>query len=52
MINYADETNPNCHTTEDRKMAFRVTQFLGIKTFITFDFREEYEQTIIRYITE
>ncbi len=50
MKNYADESNPNCHTREDRDMAIKVAQHLGIKTFVIFDFREEYDQKIIQYI--
>lgn len=52
MINYADSDNPHCHTKEDKEEAERVAQFLWIKTFITFDFREEYDATIIEYIYE
>jgi tRNA-specific 2-thiouridylase len=50
MKNYTDETNPNCHTREDRDMAIKVAAHLGIKTFIIFDFREEYNERIIQYI--
>lgn len=50
MKNYADESNPNCHTRQDRDMAIKVAQHLGIKTFVIFDFREEYDQKIIQYI--
>jgi tRNA-specific 2-thiouridylase len=50
MKNYTDESNPNCHTREDRDMAIKVAQYLGIKTFVITDFREEYEQQIIDYI--
>ncbi len=50
MKNYADETNPNCHTREDRDMAIKVAAHLGIKTFIIFDFRQEYNERIIQYI--
>ncbi|USN54244.1 MAG: hypothetical protein H6765_06800 [Candidatus Peribacteria bacterium] len=50
MKNYADESNPNCHTREDRNMAIKVAQHLGIKTFVIFDFREEYDEKIIQYI--
>lgn len=52
MKNYADESNPNCHTREDRDIAMKVAQHLGIKTFVIFDFRKEYEEHIIRYIYE
>lgn len=50
MKNYADESNPSCHTREDRDMALKVAAHLGIKTFVIFDFREEYNQRIIQYI--
>lgn len=50
MKNYADESNPNCHTREDRDMAIKVAQFLGITTFVIFDFRIPYDQKIINYI--
>lgn len=50
MKNYADETNPHCHTREDRDMALKVAAHLGITTFIIFDFREEYNNRIIQYI--
>lgn len=50
MKNYADESNPSCHTREDRDMAMKVAAHLGIKTFIIFDFREEYNKQIIEYI--
>jgi len=52
MKNYADEQNPDCHTRQDRNMAIKVSQFLDIKTFIIFDFREEYQRSIISYIYE
>jgi tRNA-uridine 2-sulfurtransferase len=50
MKNYADESNPHCHTREDRDMALKVSQYLGIKTFVIFDFRQEYDEKIIQYI--
>jgi len=50
MKNYADPTNPDCHTRKDRDMALKVSQFLWIKTFIIFDFRKEYDEKIIQYI--
>lgn len=52
MKNYADESNPNCHTREDRNSALQVAKHLGIKVFTIFDFREEYQQTIIDYIVQ
>ncbi len=50
MKNYTDEQNPNCHTRQDRDMALKVAQHLGISTFIIFDFRKEYHEKIIQYI--
>ncbi len=50
MKNYAEEENPHCHTRQDRDMALKVAKHLWIKTFIIFDFREQYHQTIIQYI--
>ncbi len=50
MKNYADEKNPDCHTKKDRNMAIKVSQHLGIDTFIIFDFRQQYHETIIQYI--
>lgn len=52
MKNYADESNPNCHTREDRNSALQVAKHLWIKVFTIFDFREEYNQTIIDYIVQ
>lgn len=52
MKNYANESNPNCHTREDRNMAIKVSQHLGIQDFMIFDFRQEYEERIINYIYE
>lgn len=52
MKNYAEPENPHCHTREDRNMALKVASHLGIKTFVIFDFREEYNARIIRYIIE
>lgn len=52
MKNYADESNPNCHTREDRNTAIQVAQYLGIQDFMIFDFRQEYEERIINYIYE
>ena len=50
MKNYADPDNPHCTTRIDRDMALKVAEHLGIKTFIIFDFRTEYEERIISYI--
>jgi len=52
MKNYADESNPNCHTREDRNTAIQVAQHLGIQDFMIFDFRDEYNERIINYIYE
>jgi tRNA-specific 2-thiouridylase len=52
MKNYAEPENPHCHTRQDRDMALKVAQHLGIKTFIIFDFRHEYHDRIISYIYE
>lgn len=52
MKNYADESNPNCHTREDRNTAIQVAQHLGIQDFMIFDFRQAYEERIINYIYE
>jgi tRNA U34 2-thiouridine synthase MnmA/TrmU len=52
MKNYADESNPNCHTREDRNTAIQVAQYLGIQDFMIFDFRQAYEERIINYIYE
>lgn len=50
MKNYADESNPDCHTRQDRDMALKVSQYLGIQTFVIFDFRKQYHEQIISYI--
>ncbi len=52
MKNYADPENPHCHTREDRNSALAVADHLGITTFCIFDFRKEYDETIISYIYE
>ncbi len=52
MKNFAEPENPHCHTREDRNMAIKVAHFLWIKTFLIFDFREEYNKRIINYIYE
>lgn len=51
MKNYVSEEE-NCPTREDRDEAIKVAQFLGIKTFIIFDFREEYNKKVVEYIYE
>lgn len=50
MKNYADESNPNCQTREDRDMAIKVAQHLGITTFVIFDFRKAYDERIVQFI--
>jgi tRNA-specific 2-thiouridylase len=50
MKNYADESNPHCQTREDRDMAIKVAQHLGITTFVIFDFRKAYDERIVQYI--
>ena len=52
MKNYSDPDNTNCTTRIDRDSALKVAEHLGIKTFIIFDFRKEYEERIINYIYE
>lgn len=52
MKNYAQPDNPHCTTRQDRDMAIKVAEYLGIKTFIIFDFRKEYQERIIDYIYE
>lgn len=44
MKNYVSP-DENCPTKADRDSAIQAAQFLGIKTFIIFDFREEYQKT-------
>jgi len=51
MKNYISEEE-NCPTREDRDEAIKVAQFLGIKTFMIFDFREEYNKKVVEYIYE
>ena len=45
MKNYVSEEE-NCPTREDRDEAIRVAQFLKIKEFTIFDFREEYNDLL------
>jgi tRNA-specific 2-thiouridylase len=52
MKNYVDESNPHCQTRQDRDMALQVAQHLGITTFIIFDFRQQYQETIVHYIIQ
>jgi tRNA-specific 2-thiouridylase len=50
MKNYTEPDNPHCHTREDRNMALRVADHLGLDTFVITDFRTEYQERIIDYI--
>ena len=50
MKNYSEPDNPHCQTRQDRDMAIKVAEHLGIKQFIIFDFRTEYHDRIIQYI--
>lgn len=52
MKNYSEPDNPHCTTRIDRDMSIKVAEHLGIKTFIVFDFREQYQERIIDYIYE
>ncbi len=51
MKNYVSEEE-NCTTKEDRDEAIKVSQFLWIKEFTIFDFREEYNAKVVEYIYE
>ncbi|HBA44588.1 TPA: hypothetical protein DEG21_04490 [Patescibacteria group bacterium] len=51
MKNYVSEEE-ECSTRVDRDEAIKVAEFLGIKEFIIFDFREEYNKKIVEYIYE
>jgi len=51
MINYLDETNPNCPTKQDIGVAKEVATYLEIP-FFTFDYREEYEKKVLDYMFE
>lgn len=51
MKNYISEEE-DCPTREDRDEAIKVAEFLGIKEFIIFDFREEYNEKVVEYIYE
>ena len=50
MKNYTDPSNPSCQTRQDRDSALQVAEYLGIRTFVIFDFRQQYHQSIIDYI--
>jgi len=51
MLNYLDESNPNCSTKADLESFHEVRQHLNIPYEI-FDYRAEYEQLILNYIYE
>lgn len=51
MINYLDETNPNCPTKIDLQVAKEVAEYLKIP-FFTFDYRKEYEEKVLNYMYE
>jgi tRNA U34 2-thiouridine synthase MnmA/TrmU len=50
MINYLTDDD-SCPTRVDMSIAQEVAEYLGIP-FFTFDFREEYEKKVLRYIFE
>lgn len=49
MLNYLDESNPNCTTKQDLKSFYEVCDFLQIP-FEVIDFRDEYENKVLRYL--
>ncbi len=49
MINYTDDSNPNCPTKADWQSAKEVCKYLNLP-FETFDYRQEYEKLILDYI--
>ena len=49
MINYLDESNPQCPTKQDLDTAKQVAQYLDIPFFV-FDYREEYEAKVLQYM--
>ena len=51
MKNYVSEEE-NCPTREDRDEAIKVAVFLWIKTFMIFDFQDEYNKKVVEYIYE
>ena len=52
MLNYLDETNPDCSTKADLESFHHVRQHLQIPHYEIFDYRTEYEQLILNYIYE
>jgi tRNA U34 2-thiouridine synthase MnmA/TrmU len=51
MVNYKDETNPNCQTKIDKIEAKRVAEYLKIP-FKVFDYVERYEEKVLNYMYE
>ena len=51
MVNYRDETNPNCPTKIDKDEAQKVAKFLDIP-FLVLDFVDTYEQKVLNYMYE
>lgn len=51
MKNYVSDSS-DCPTRRDRDEALRVAEHLGITNFMIFDLRREYDERVIRYLTE
>jgi tRNA-uridine 2-sulfurtransferase len=51
MKNYVSDDG-NCPTRIDRDEAIRVAEHLGITNFFIFDLRRQYDERIVRYLTE
>jgi len=51
MVNYRDETNPNCQTRIDKAEAKRVAEYLEIP-FQVFDYVDRYEEKVLNYMYE
>ena len=51
MLNYLDESDPNCSTKKDLESFYQVCSFLNIPYEII-DFRQEYETKVLNYIYE
>lgn len=49
MINYLDESDPNCTTKKDLEEFKKIVDYLDIPYEI-WDFRKEYEDQILNYI--
>lgn len=52
MLNYLDESNPNCTTKQDLESFHQVREHLLIKNFEIFDFRDQYDTKVLNYIYE